>query len=122
MMAGKLSKSKKAEHFSFALLVIVLSIAVVSLAFLSEDRSLTGFVAYEEQELVIVKPDLIAFDNVNSLRTLSAGNYYIDGNGVVYWIDDESKPAVAKVSSIAESQENRKIHIDNEGNIGYLLE
>ncbi len=121
MMAGKLSKSKRAEHFNSALLAIVLSIAVVSLAFLSEDRSLTGFVAYEDQDSAI-EPNLIAFDNVNSLRTLSAGNYYVDGNGIVYWADDGSMPAVAKVSSLSESQKNRRIYIDNEGNVGYLLE
>ena len=114
--------NKRAEHFNSALFAIVLSIAAVSLAFLSEDRSLTGFVAYEEQSLVIEKPNLIVFDDVNSLRTLSAGNYYIDGNGIVYWIDDDSMPAIAKVSSLDESQKNRKIHIDNEGRIGYLLE
>lgn len=114
--------NKRAEHFNSALLAIVLSIAVVSLAFLSEDRNLTGFVAYEEQDFVIEKPNLIVFDDVNSLRTLAPGNYYVDGNGIVYWIDDDSKPAIAKVSSLSESQKNRKIHIDNEGNIGYLLE
>ncbi|MBI2547709.1 MAG: hypothetical protein HYW23_04740 [Candidatus Aenigmarchaeota archaeon] len=114
--------NKRGEHFNSALLAIVLSISVVSLAFLSENRSLTGFVAYEEQEFVPVSPNLLVFDNVDSLSTLSAGNYYIDGNGIVYWADDSSMPAIARVSSIAESQENRKIHIDNEGNVGYLLE
>ena len=114
--------NKRAEHFNSALLVIALSIAVVSLALLSEDRNLTGFAAYEEQSLVIEKPNLIAFDNVNSLRTLSAGNYYIDRNGIVYWADDDSMPAVAKVSSLSEGEKNRKIYIDNEGRIGYLLE
>lgn len=113
---------KRAEHFNSALLVIVVSIVVASLAFLTEERSPTGFVAYEEQNLVIEKPNFIVFDNVNSLRTLGPGNYYIDGDGIVYWADDESMPAVARVSSISESQKNRKIHIDNEGNVGYLLE
>lgn len=114
--------NKRAEHFNSALLVIALSMAIVSVAFLSEDRSLTGFVAYEDQSLVIEKPNLIVFDDVNSLRTLALGNYYIDGNGIVYWADDDSMPAIAKVSSLAESQKNRKIHIDNEGNVGYLIE
>ena len=112
---------KRAEHFNSALLAIVLSIFVSSLAFLSEDRSLTGFAAYEEQDSAI-EPNLIVFDNVNSLSTLSPGNYYVDGNGIVYWADDDSMPAIARVNSIAESQENRKIHIDNEGNVGYLIE
>ena len=111
---------KRAGHFNSALLAIVLSISVVSLAFLSEEN-LTGFVAYEEQDSAI-EPNLLVFDNVESLRTLSAGDYYIDGNGIVYWAEDDSMPAIARVSSIGESQENRKIHIDNEGRIGYLLE
>ena len=114
--------NKRAEHFNSALLVIVVSIAVASLAFLTEDGIPTGFVAYEGQEFVPVAPNLLVFDNVDSLRTLSAGNYYVDGNGIVYWLDDSSMPAIARVSSIGESQENRKIHIDNEGNVGYLLE
>ena len=112
---------KRGEHFNSALLAIVLSIFVSSLAFLSEERSLTGFVAYE-QEFAQAGQNLLVFDNVNSLRTLSAGNYYVDGDGIVYWLDDESVPAIARVSSLSESQENRKIHIDNQGNVGYLLE
>ena len=114
--------NKRAEHFNSALLAIVLSIFVSSLAFLSEERSLTGFVAYEEQEFAQAGQNLLVFDNVNSLRTLSAGNYYVDGNGIVYWADDESMPAIARVSTLSESQENRRIHIDNQGNVGYLLE
>ena len=113
--------NKRAEHFNSALLAIVLSIVAVSLAFLSENSNPTGFVVNEES-LVIEKPNLIVFDDVDSLRTLSAGNYYIDGDGIVYWADDDSMPAIAKVSSLDESQKNRKIHIDNEGRIGYLLE
>ena len=103
------------------MLVIAISIAVVSVAFLSEDRSLTGLVVNEDK-LVIEKPNLIVFDYVSSLRTLSAGNYYVDGDGIVYWADDDSMPAIAKVGFIDDSQKNRKIHIDNEGNIGYLFE
>ena len=113
--------NKRAEHFNSALIVIIISIAVVSTAFLSENRNLTGLVVYNEQ-LVIEKPNLIVFDNVNSLRTLAPGDYYIDGDGIVYWVEDDSKPAIAKVSSLAKSQKNRKVHIDNEGNIGYLFE
>ena len=121
MMTGKLSKSKRAEHFNSALLVIIISIAVVSTAFLTENRNLTGLVVNEEK-LVIEKPNLIVFDDVSSLRALAAGNYYVDGDSIVYWADDDSMPAVAKVNFIGESQKNRKIHIDNEGNIGYLFE
>lgn len=113
--------NKRGEHFNSALLVIALSIAVVSFGFLTEDRIPTGFVAYEEQDLVIENSNLLDFDNVTSLNAFSAGNYYIDGNGIVYWADDDSMPAIARVSLIGESQKNRRIHIDNEGNIGYLL-
>lgn len=117
-----MAQNKRAEHFNSALLVVVISIAVASVAFLTEDKNTTGFVVSEEQSLVIEKPNLMIFDNVDSLKTLSAGDYYIDGNGIVYWIEDESMPAIAKVSSVSEVQKNRKIHIDNEGRVGYLLE
>ena len=52
---------------------------------------------------------------------LAAGNYYIDENGIVYWTDDSSSPAIAKVNSIDESQKNRPIYIDNNGNVGYSI-
>lgn len=114
--------NKRGEHFSVALAAIFLSIAIVLIAFRSEDKSLTGFAAYEEAAFAVANSDLIAFDSVGSLSTFSPGNYYIDSDGIVYWFDDESRPAVAIISRLSESQKNRKIYIDNNGNVGYLLE
>ncbi|MBI4452071.1 hypothetical protein HY637_01460 [Candidatus Woesearchaeota archaeon] len=116
-----MAKNKRGEHFSFALLVVVFSMAIFSIAFLSEDSNLTGLAVYE-QDATYVNQNLLVYDNVNSLRTLASGNYYLDTDGVVYWLDDSSKPPIAKLSYISESQKNRKIHIDNEGNLGYLLD
>ncbi len=113
-------KNKRGEHFSLALLVIIISIAVFSIGFLSENSSPTGLAVYDE-DYASIDIDLIIYDNLDSLSALAAGNYYVDGNGIVYWVDDESKPPIAKVNSLSESQKNRRIFIDKEGNIGYLL-
>ena len=56
------------------------------------------------------------------MSTLAPGNYFIDDDGIVYWIDDESRPAIAIVKYHDEIQENRHIYIDDEGRIGYVLE
>ena len=120
----QLIRNKNGEHFRFALLIISLSIAVISIAFVSEDGDITGYATATDNNLnfIAVNPQLIVFDNVNALGTLAPGNYYVDADGVVYWADDELKPAIAKVSSIHESQKNREIYIDNDGHIGYLVE
>ena len=102
---------------------MILSISISLFAFITEENKITGLVVAEDsKEIQISQPILIEFNDVNSLSTLSAGNYYIDENGIVYWIDDETKPAIAKVSYVNESQKNRHIYIDNEGRVGYVLE
>jgi len=123
-MNKKLARNKSGEKFGFGLLIVLLSISVSLFAFISEENKVTGFVVAEENQKIvqIQQPILLEFNDVNSLSTLSAGNYYIDENGVVYWIDDESKPAIAKVTFFEESQKNRRIYIDDEGRIGYVLE
>lgn len=103
------------SHFKYALIVVFLSIAVSLLAFITSDNNITGFVVSNPQ-------DLREYENIDSLQSLGSGTYYIDGFGTVYWIDDKSMPAVAKVKFIDETQKNRKIYIDNDGDIGYLLE
>jgi len=115
------NKSKKGESFQLAVFIVFLSIAVSMFAFISEENKITGFAAFENNQEINIQDNLIEFKNIKSLSTLAAGNYYIDGNGIVYWIDDESIPAIAKVDFVDENQKNQHIYIDNEGRIGYVL-
>ena len=121
-LTKKLANNKIGESFGFGLVLVILSIGVFSLAFISENNKITGFVAYAPENTYTIPANLIEFNDVNSLATLSAGNYYVDGKGIVYWMDDESKPAIAKVNSIDEIQRNRYVYIDTQGRIGYVLE
>lgn len=114
----KYAKNKLGKKFGNGLIVILLSVTIVMLAFVSENNKITGFVVTEISE---AQQSLMEFKDVNSLSSLAAGNYYIDSNGVVYWLDDESKPAVAKVNFVDETQQNRHIYIDDQGRIGYVL-
>lgn len=116
--------NKKGEKLSSGLFIVILTISISLFSFISEENRITGFAisGEKQEEIEVIQPDLIEFKDVNSLSTLAAGNYYIDGNGIVYWIDDESRPAIAKVNFVDESQKNRDIYIDIEGRIGYILE
>ena len=116
-----LTKNKRGESFKAALVVILLSIAIFSIAFMWGENDITGLVIDAEPNYIPTQYSLAAYEDVNSLGTLSEGNYYIDGEGIVYWIDDGSKPAIAKVNFIYEEQKNRLIYIDDEGNVGYVL-
>ena len=116
--------NKRGEHFNIALAVIFLSVAVSLFAFMSEEKNnVTGFVAQEPASdySYADSPVLREFNNFSELGSLAKGNYYIDNGGIVYWIDDESKPAVAKVNNIQDVQKSRIIYIDENGSIGYLL-
>ncbi len=119
-MTKKLLNNKSGESFGFALAAILMSISIFSIAFISEGNKITGFAAKENVD-VNVQPILIMFKDVNSLSTLAAGNYYIDSDGIVYWMGDESKPAIAKVNFVDESQKDRQIYIDDNGRVGYVL-
>ncbi len=114
-----MAEHKHKKHFHLAMLVTFLSIGISLLAFMSEDSKITGYVVNEAEEPSQVMTE---FSDVNSLSVLAAGNYYIDNDGIVYWTDDSSKPAVGKISNIQGIQKNRKIYIDNNGNVGYVLE
>ncbi len=122
-MIKKLIKSKSGEKFSVGIFIVFLTIVISMFAFITEENKITGFAISDanQEETQIVQPILLEFKDVNSLATLSAGNYYIDENGIVYWIDDEAKPAIAKVNFVDESQKNRHIYIDDQGRIGYVL-
>ena len=114
------------ESFGAGLLAVLLSVAIVSLAFISEDNKITGFAISDDlddyTDYNSAQTSLIELEDFNSLRSLAAGNYYIDEESIVYWIDDESKPAIAKVNFINEDIKNRQIYIDDEGNIGYVIQ
>ena len=122
------NKNRCGEHFNFALIAIFLSIFITIFAFVSEGNknNATGFAASAAAEndnagTAVAQPDLMQFKDVKSLSSMAAGNYYIDGDGILYWLDDKSNPAIAKVNYVDESQKNRRIYIDDRGNIGYVV-
>lgn len=115
-------KSESRDHFNFALAVILVSITVSIIAFVSEDKKITGFATVStDSEETIITQGLMEFNNADELSTLAPGNYYVNDAGFVYWLDDESSPAIAKVSFVRDEQKNRHIYIDNGGNVGYVL-
>ena len=113
-------KDKKGESLKTGLLVIAASIIISSLALMNSNEDITGYVVGDTESLNShVSQELKSYDYIDSLKTLAAGNYFIDDSGIVYWTDDPSRPAVGKVRYIYESQKNRQIYIDENGNIGY---
>jgi len=120
-MNKKLEKNKSGENFGFGLAFIVLSMAISILAFISEGSKITGFATLSQEDAFVKSADLRDFEDVDSLGRLAQGNYYIDNNGIVYWIDDESMPAVGQLNIVEDSQKNRHIYIDSNGRIVYVL-
>ena len=118
----KLLKNKLGESFEFAIILITISIALSLIAFISEENKITGLVTSEAAPQNLVNtPDLMDIKDINSLGSLAAGNYYVDENGIVYWIDDESRLAIAQLNNFDENLKNREIYIDKYGRIGYVL-
>ena len=121
-MTKMFKKSESRDHFNFALTLIIISITVSIIAFVSEDKKITGFATIStDSEQIIITQELREFNNVDELSTFASGNYYIDDAGIIYWLDDESSPAIAKVNFVRGEQKNRHIYIDNSGNVGYVL-
>ncbi len=118
----KLMKAKNAEQFRLGLAVILFVTVVFMYAFISEESRITGFATADQETLSLNLNKIPEFESVESLETLGEGNYFIDNNGLVQWIDDESRPVVGHISDIDELQKNRQVHIDSEGRIGYVLE
>ena len=120
-----MKKNKRGEHFNIALIVIFISIAVSLISFMSADNSnqATGFAVSDlgNSAAHTQQPELLQFSAVSSLSRLSSGSYYIDADGVVYWLDDISRPAIGKVIHLSDSQKNREMYIDKDGNVGYLI-
>lgn len=115
-----MEKSRE-KVFADGITLVALAIFVSMFSFITEDSSITGF-AVSESSNAAVGSGLPIYENVKSLATLAAGNYYVDSNGIVYWADDEPMPAVGQISIAEDSQKNRHIYIDGNGNIGYVLE
>lgn len=115
-------KSESRDHFNFALALILISITVSIIAFVSEDKKITGFAtASADSEETIITQVLREFNDVDELSSLAQGNYYVNDAGFVYWLEDESSPAIAKINFVRDEQKNRHIYIDSSGNIGYVL-
>src|SRR3989344_6476242 len=111
---------KNGEHFRLALLLVFVSISVSILAFLSENSGIAGQVT----GAALSQPapsGLIEFEDISELGTLAQGKYYIDGNGIVYWMEGSGMPKVAKLKYVDSSQKGRHIYVDFEGNVGFLI-
>ena len=122
MSNKKLIKNKIGENFGFGIFIVVFAIIISLFAFLSEENKITGLVIFEDVAQNIVKAsDLMDIKDINLLGSLAAGNYYINENGIVYWVDDESRSAVGQLNNFDENIKNRNIYIDNYGRIGYVL-
>ena len=122
MKLGRLCYNKKGEKFSTGMAVIAASILVSLIALWNGGSGIAGFAVHDSQneEVRIIPSNLMQFDNVDSL-TLAAGNYYIGGNGIVYWMDEESRAPIAKINFIEPEQKNRLVYIDDKGRVGYVL-
>lgn len=111
-------KHKQKDHFTAAMVGIALLITISLIALKTGGNQVTGYAVSSANENV-QNQNLREFNDAKSLGTLAPGNYYIDGSGVVYWMDDESMPAVGKLTRVDESQKSRNIFIDNDGRVGY---
>ena len=113
---------KDKDHFKSALVAVALAIFISLIGLMSEQNNITGFVtstSYDSNAATQI--NVKEYNDVKSLEVLAPGNYYIDASGFVYWMDDDVTPAVAKVKSLSDDQKNRKIYIDDQGNVGYLI-
>ena len=113
-----MKQNKFNDKFNFGITLVVLSIAITMLAFISEENKITGYAATELSSDI----DLPVFQDINALSTLSPGKYYINDNGIVNMISDESSFPVAKFIQFDENKKNVPIYIDREGRVGYILE
>ncbi|HLC62598.1 MAG TPA: hypothetical protein VJI52_06285 [Candidatus Nanoarchaeia archaeon] len=115
-------KHKEKDHFKSALVAVALVTFISLIGLMSGQNNLTGFVTSTSYNAdAATQTNVREYQNVNSLQVLAPGNYYIDSQGYVYWMDDEVTPAVAKVTYVRDEQKNRKIYIDDQGNVGYLI-
>ena len=107
------------NHFNSALWVVIVSMSVISLAFMSESSEITGFAVSEEPSQSVQQ--VAELKDFKSLETLSQGNYYVNGEGIVYWLDDSSLPVVARIRHLQDDQRGSKVYVDSNGNVGYII-
>ena len=127
MKIKKPLQNKSGQEFSSGVFIVILTISISLFAFISEGNNITGFATLDnkeagntKEEISIIPNNLMEFNDIKSI-TLAAGNYYVDDEGIIYWIDDESRPPVARLKNIDEIQKNKNIYIDDEGRVGYVL-
>ena len=111
--------NNKAYHFKVALWAIAISILVFSAAFFTEDKNATGFIVSDDS-VELPKANPILLNNANSLSQLSPGNYYIDMKGNVQWMDDSSRPVIAKLVSYNENELDRSVYVSIEGEVFFV--
>ena len=115
-------KHKDKDHFKSALVAVALVIFISLIGLMSGQNNITGFATSTSYNAdAATQTNVKEYTDVKSLEVLAPGNYYIDAKGFVYWMDDEVTPAVAKVKSLTDDQKNRKIYIDDQGHVGYLI-
>ena len=115
-------KHREKDHFKSALVAVALVTFISLIGLMSGQNNLTGFATSTSYNAdAATQINVKEYNNVKSLGVLNPGNYYIDANGFVYWMDDDSTPAVAKVKTLTDDQRNRKIYIDDQGNVGYII-
>jgi len=112
---------KQKYKFEVGLLVVLLAISVSIVSFESEEYNAVGRAAeYAAQDAADVDfLSLPSYNDFESLKYLASGNYLVDDEGILYWLDDKSIPAVGIVLSFEPEQVNRPIYIDSLGRIGY---
>ena len=115
-----MEKTKRWEHFNLSLVVIFVSIGISLFAFMTANSNPTGYAAANSKN-TFESSNLLEFKDVKSMITLPVGRYYIDNDGIVYWLDDSSRPAVAKVNNIPDGQKNKEVYVDNNGNVGFII-
>jgi len=107
------------NHFNSALWIVIVSMSIVSLAFMSESNEITGLVVKEDS--VQMAPQFAELKDFKSLEILSPGTYYVNSDGIVYWLDDSSLPVVARIRHLEDDQKGSKVYVDSNGNVGYII-
>ena len=101
-------KGNKSNLFPTAVIVILVIIVLFVTAFFTESK-LSGMAVYSGLEQI----------EASELYEFAEGNYYIDDNWVVYWIDDSSKPAIAQLHSMRDAYSDRYFYVSDDGMVFY---
>lgn len=110
------------DKFTYGIFLIVSFILLSTLAFLNEDKNITGYVIAGESANHESASALSEFNSLNSLAQLSPGLYYVYADGYVYSVDDYARLLVGKINRLDDPQKDKLVYIDRNGNIGYVLD